>query len=57
MNYGNGFTFSDLYTIPTHLRNFYYKKLVESKEKESEQIKKANQSTKSPNVPKVRIKR
>jgi hypothetical protein len=54
INYGNGFTFSDLYGMPTHLRNFYYRKLVESKEKENEQIKKANSQT---NSSKVRIKR
>lgn len=54
MNYGNGFTFSDLYQMPTHLRNFYYKKLVEAKERENAQIEKANSPSKSN---KVRIKR
>jgi len=53
-NYGNGFNIMDLYNMPIHLRNFYYKKLVESKEKETEQIKKTNSST---NSSKVRIKR
>ncbi len=54
MNYGNGFTFSDLYSMPTHLRNFYYRKLVEAKEKENEQIKKSKAPS---NSSKVRIKR
>lgn len=54
MNYGNGFNFSDLYQMPVHLRNFYYKKLVEAKERETEQIKKVNNPSKSN---KVRIKR
>lgn len=54
MNYGNGFTMMDLYKMPTHLRNFYYKKLVDAKEKEAEQVKKVNTNSKSS---KVRIKR
>jgi hypothetical protein len=51
VNYGNGFTVMDLYKMPTHLRNFYYNKLLESKKKENEEAKKAN------NASKVRIKR
>lgn len=53
-NYGNGFNIMDLYHMPVHLRNFYYKKLVEAKEAENEQVKNAN---KPPNSSKVRIKR
>jgi hypothetical protein len=52
INYGNGFTFSDVYQMPTYLRNFYYNKLVDSKKKESEQIKKTNSQKSS----KVRIR-
>jgi hypothetical protein len=44
----------DLYQMPVHLRNFYYKKLVDAKEKETEQINKANSAS---NSSKVRIKR
>jgi hypothetical protein len=44
----------DLYQMPVHLRSFYYKKLVDAKEKEAEQIKKANSPS---NSSKVRIKR
>jgi hypothetical protein len=53
MNYGNGFTMMDLYKMPTHLRNFYYNKLVDAKKKEAEQVKKVSQPSKSS---KVRIK-
>ena len=53
-NYGNGFNVMDLYHMPVHLRNFYYRKLVEAKEKENEQIKKTNSPS---NSSKVRIKR
>jgi len=53
-NYGNGFNFMDLYHMPVHLRSFYYNRLVEAKEREAEQIKKANSPT---NLSKVRIKR
>jgi hypothetical protein len=53
MNYGNGFTMMDLYKMPTHLRNFYYNKLVDAKKKEAEQVKKASKPAKSS---KVRIK-
>jgi hypothetical protein len=52
INYGNGFTFSDVYRMPTYLRNFYYNKLVDTKKKESEQIKKTNSQKSS----KVRIR-
>jgi hypothetical protein len=42
-NYGNGFDWVSLYTMPIHWRKFYYNLLLESKKKESEEIKKANQ--------------
>ena len=41
----------DLYKMPTHLRNFYYNKLVDAKKKENEQVETANKASK------VRIKR
>ena len=34
--------------MPTFLRKFYYKKLFETKKKESDEIKKAQQKTKQP---------
>ena len=55
VQYGNGFTMMELYKMPTYLRNFYYKKLVDAKKKESDEIKAAN-SQKAPKLPKVRIR-
>jgi hypothetical protein len=52
INYGNGFIWSDVYHMPTYLRNFYYNKLVESKKREAEQVKEANSKKSS----KVRIR-
>jgi len=57
VHYGNGFTVMELYKMPTHLRNFYYSKLADAKEKEAEQVKKANSQGNSPKTPKVRINR
>ena len=51
VQYGNAFTVMDLYKLPTYLRLFYYKKLIDSKKKESEQVKNTNNSSK------VRFKR
>ena len=42
--YGNGFNHNDLYNMPVPLRRFYAEKLVEAKNKEAEQIKKASQT-------------
>jgi hypothetical protein len=52
VNYGNGFTWSEVYTMPIHWRNFYFKKLLEAKKKEKQEYDKVNrQSTaKGPNV-------
>tara|TARA_Y100001937_G_scaffold581_1_gene678 strand:- start:61 stop:300 length:240 start_codon:yes stop_codon:yes gene_type:complete len=47
MYYGKGFTHSDIYDLPIYLRNFYYQKLVDTRKKENEEIKKANQKAKS----------
>jgi len=47
--YGEGFIHSDLYEMPVYLRNFYYKKLVETRKKENEEVKKSNQKMKSSN--------
>ena len=38
VQYGNAFTIMDLYKMPTHLRMFYYNKLVETKKKENEAL-------------------
>ena len=47
MYYGAGFTHSDVYDMPIYLRNYYYNKLVETRKKENEEIKKAHQKNKS----------
>jgi hypothetical protein len=41
--YGNGFNHSELYNMPVPLRRFYAQQLVDAKNKEAEQIKKATQ--------------
>jgi hypothetical protein len=46
VNYGNGFTWRDVYTMPLHLRRFYFRKLLESKKKEKEEIDKMQQKSK-----------
>jgi len=52
VNFGNGFTWSDVYHMPIHWRNFYFKKLIEVKKKEKEQYDKVSRSnsSKGPNV-------
>ena len=46
MYYGAGFTHSDVYNMPIYLRNFYYKKLVDTRKKENDEIKKQKLSSK-----------
>ena len=36
-----GFTFSDVYNMPVHLKNFYLREFMDFKKKEKEQIDKA----------------
>ena len=45
MYYGQGFTHSDVYGMPVYLRNFYYKKLVDTRQKENDEMKKAQQKS------------
>tara|TARA_Y100000768_G_C23531010_1_gene474772 strand:- start:273 stop:452 length:180 start_codon:yes stop_codon:yes gene_type:complete len=56
--YGNGYTFSDVYKMPVHIRLFHYKKLAEAKKKEKEQTDKAMKKNKA-NVrkPNVRVRK
>ena len=49
MYYGIGFTHSDVYSMPVYLRNFYYKQLLDTRKKENDEMKKANQKSKSNN--------
>jgi hypothetical protein len=46
VQFGNGFTWRDVYTMPLHLRKFYFNKLVELKKKESEEYKKIERQSK-----------
>jgi len=50
VHYGNGFTWSDVYFMPIHLRNFYFKQLVDFKKKEAEENKKAQSKARMPKV-------
>ena len=44
--HGQGFTHSDVYDMPVYLRNFYYNKLADTRKKENDEIKKAQQKSK-----------
>jgi len=46
VNYGNGFTWSEVYFMPIQWRKFYFKKLIDLKKKESDQMKKAERQSK-----------
>tara|TARA_Y100000592_G_C5328678_1_gene248436 strand:- start:54 stop:224 length:171 start_codon:yes stop_codon:yes gene_type:complete len=48
MYYGKGFIHSDVYDMPIYLRNFYYKELVTTREKENKEIEKANRKLSKP---------
>lgn len=51
VNFGNGFTWRDVYFMPIQWRKFYFKKLADLKKKESDEYKKMEQKSK------VRVKR
>ena len=48
VNYGNGFTWNEVYTTTIHWRRFYFKKLIESKKKEKEEYDKSNKKKRGP---------
>ena len=52
VNFGNGFTWSEVYFMPVHWRRFCFKKLVEAKKKEKEEYDKINKKggSRGPNV-------
>ena len=56
VNYGNGFTWSEVYFMPIHWRNFYFKKLLEAKKKQKEEMDKVNKKS-SARGPNVRVKK
>jgi len=51
IQFGNGFTWKDVYFMPIQWRKFYFQKLVELKKKEAAEHKKVEQKSK------VRVKR
>lgn len=53
VQFSNGFTWSEVYHMPTYLRKFYFNKLIDLKKKEAEEAKKAQSKMK---VPKVRMR-
>ena len=57
--YGNGFTQEGVYRLPIHIRNFYYKKLLEAKKLEQEQANKQSGKLKgsSPKGPNIRVRK
>jgi len=55
VQFGNGFTWRDVYTMPIHWRRFYLKKLVELKKKEKEEMDRAKRS-RPPGASKVRMR-
>jgi len=57
VNFGNGFTWKDVYTMPIHWRNFYFKKLVDLKKKEKQEYDKANRSSPNSKGPNVRVRK
>jgi hypothetical protein len=56
VNYGNGFTWSEVYGMPIHWRRFYFNKLLDAKKKEKEEYDKVNKKSGS-NGPGVRVRR
>ena len=52
--YGQGFTHSDVYEMPIYLRNFYYKQLSDTRKKENDEMKKAQQKSKSKTNPRFK---
>ena len=54
MYYGKGFIHSDVYDMPIYLRNFYYKQLVDTRKKENDEMKKAQQKSKPPMNPRFK---
>ena len=42
VNYGNGFTWSEVYTMAIHWRRFYFKKLVDVRKKKKKSSIKQN---------------
>jgi len=52
--FGNGFTWDDVYSMPIHWRNFYFKKIYDARKKESDDL---NNMKRKSNGPSVKVKR
>lgn len=46
IQFGNGFTWSDVYNMPKRWRDFYFNKLVELKKKEQKQVEQTKRKSK-----------
>jgi hypothetical protein len=46
VNFGNGFTWRDVYFMPIQWRKFYFNKLLDLKKKEADEYKKAERKSK-----------
>ena len=53
MHHGHGFIHSDVYNMPVYLRNFYYNLLVDTRKKENEETKKAQNKNNSTSRPAI----
>jgi hypothetical protein len=53
--YGNAFTWKEVYTMPIHWRKFYFKKLLDAKKKEKTEMDKVNK--KGGSSPNVRVRK
>lgn len=53
--YGNAFTWHEVYTMPIHWRKFYFNKLLEAKKAEKKEMDKINK--KGNRGPSVRVKK
>lgn len=47
----------DVYRLPIHLRNFYYKQLADIKKKENEEVKKPSKSSPQTGGPNIRVRK
>ena len=47
----------DVYRLPVHLRNFYYKQLSDTKKKENDDMKKTSKPSNTTNGPNIRVRK
>ena len=47
----------DVYRLPVHLRNFYYKQLSDAKKKEQDDKKKTSKTSNTANGPNIRVRK